>query len=133
MTRFWITLDQGIELVLEALRDSVGGEMFVPKIPSMRILDIIRALSDTCSCKVIGIRPGEKINETLIHEDEGRNTIDRGDHFIILPQFEFEIKNFEKYRNAPRVPEGFVYKSNDNDRWLSSEELKKMIKTIEIE
>lgn len=133
MTRFWITLEQGVELVYLVLRESAGGEIFVPKIPSMKIIDLVKVFSKEGRYRIIGIRPGEKIHETLIHEDEGRNTKDMGDYFIILPQFEFEFRNHDRYRNAKNVPDGFVYRSNTNDRWLTVEDLKRMIDTLEIE
>jgi UDP-N-acetylglucosamine 4,6-dehydratase len=133
MTRFWITLEQGVNLVYAALCNSAGGEIFVPKISSMRIVDLVRAVSLNGSYKVIGIRPGEKVHETLIHEDEGRNTVDMGDHFVVLPQFESEIRNHTQYREAPKVPDGFIYRSNTNDTWLSVEELKEMIKNLDVE
>jgi UDP-N-acetylglucosamine 4,6-dehydratase len=134
MTRFWLTIDHGVNLVYRALCESVGGEIFVPKLPSMRIIDLVKAISTNgVSYKVIGIRPGEKIHETLIHEDEGRNTVDMGDYYVILPPFKFETRDHEYYKNAPRVPEGFIYRSNMNDRWLSVEELREMINKIEIE
>jgi UDP-N-acetylglucosamine 4,6-dehydratase len=133
MTRFWITLEQGVNLVYTALCNSAGGEIFVPKICSMRIVDLVRAISVNGSYKVVGIRPGEKIHETLIHEDEGRNTVDMGDHFVILPQFEFEVRNRGHYKGASKVSEGFIFRSNTNDRWVSVEELREMIKKLEVE
>ena len=89
MTRFWITLEQGVNIVYKALVTSVGGEIFIPKMPSMKIVDLVKSISDKCTYRIIGVRPGEKIYETLIHEEEGRNTIDMGEYFVILPQFEF--------------------------------------------
>ncbi|MDD5529872.1 MAG: UDP-N-acetylglucosamine 4,6-dehydratase (inverting) [bacterium] len=133
MTRFWITLEQGVDWVIDILKDSKGGEIFVPKIPSMRIVDLVKAISGNNLYKIIGIRPGEKIHETLINEDEGRSTIDMGKYFIILFQFEFEIESRLYYKGIPKVPENFIYRSNINDKWLSAGELKKMMKRIEVE
>jgi UDP-N-acetylglucosamine 4,6-dehydratase/5-epimerase len=130
MTRFWITLEQSVDLVFEALNNSMGGGIFIPKIPSMRVTTLAEAISGKKAYKIIGIRPGEKIHETLINEDEGRNTVDMGNHFIILPQFEFEIKGHKYCKKTSKIPENFVYKSDTNDEWLSVEELRKMIKYI---
>jgi len=134
MTRFWITLEQGVELVLKAIKISVGGEVFVPKIPSMRIVDLAKAICPECELKIIGIRPGEKIHETLISEEEGRKTkILDNKTFVILPQFEWTQRLSEAYGRLPSVPEGFVYRSDRNDWWLSVEELKNMIKEVQVE
>jgi len=133
MTRFWITLEEGVNFVYKALMDSTGGEIFIPKIPSMRITDLIKAISPNYSYKIIGVRKGEKIHETLISLDESQNTIDMGNYFVILPQFEFETKNHQHYINAKKVPEEFIYKSDTNDKWLTIEELKKIIKDMKIE
>jgi UDP-N-acetylglucosamine 4,6-dehydratase len=134
MTRFWITLEQGVELVLTALEESVGGEIFVPKIPSMKIVDLAKAMCPDCTFKTIGIRPGEKIHESLVSEDEGRTTVNlkKGDKeiFIVLPQYGFETKSRDKYKSLPKMPEGFAYKSNTNDRWLTVEELRELIKDV---
>jgi len=134
MTRFWITLEQGVNLVLEAIKMSIGGEVFVPKIPSMKIVDLAKAICPECKFKIIGIRPGEKIHETLISEEEGRKTkVINSKIFVILPQFEWKTALFEKYKDLPSVPEGFVYRSDKNDWWLTVDELKEMIKEIQIE
>jgi UDP-N-acetylglucosamine 4,6-dehydratase len=137
MTRFWITLAQGVDFVLTALEESVGGEIFVPKIPSMKIVDLARAMCRDCRFKIIGIRPGEKIHESLISEDEGRTTAilkkDGSEIFVILPQYAFETKGMDKYRALPRVPEGFAYKSNTNDCWLTVEELKELLNDVQPE
>ena len=132
MTRFWITIEQGVELVLTALEEAVGGEVFVPRIPSMRITDLAKAINPNCEFKIIGIRPGEKIHEVLISEDEGRNVVkmrkDGKEIFIILPQFFPKRVLYEKYRDFEKLPEGFSYRSNTNDWWLTREELYEMIK-----
>lgn len=134
MTRFWITLEQGVNLVLEAIKMSIGGEVFVPKIPSMKIVDLVKAICPECRFKIIGIRPGEKIHETLISEEEGRKTkIINSKIFVILPQFEWKTALFEKYKDLPSVPEGFVYRSDKNDWWLTVDELKEMIKGVQVE
>jgi len=131
MTRFWITLEKGVELVLRALEESAGGEIFVPKIPSMKIVDLAKALEPDCKIKLIGIRPGEKINEVMISEDEARNTKIYNGIYIILPQF-FESRDVHnKYKKYSHVPKGFLYRSDKNDIWLTVDELKDMIKSIE--
>lgn len=134
MTRFWITLEQGVDLVLKAIEIAVGGEVFVPRIPSMRIIDLAKAIKPDCKFKIIGIRPGEKIHESLISEEEGRKTkILNEEIFIILPQFEWKENLYDKYKELPSVPEGFVYRSDKNDWWLSVDELREMIKYVEYE
>lgn len=127
MTRFWITLEQGVQLVYRALQSSVGGEIFIPKIPSMRIVDLVKAISDECTYRLVGIRPGEKLHESLINRDEGRSTIDRGDCYVILPQFLFETKDISHYQKAQAVPDGFFYTSDRNETWLTVEQLRTMI------
>jgi len=89
MTRFWITLDQGVEFVLKCLEKMVGGELFVPKIPSMRILDLAKAIGPHCKVEAIGIRAGEKIHEVMITRDDARRTLDMGEFYIIQPDFMF--------------------------------------------
>ena len=132
MTRFWITLEQSVELVIKALKESVGGEVFVPKISSMKIVDLAKAIEPKCRFKIIGIRPGEKIHETLISEDEARKVKVFDGIYVILPQF-FESKEVhKKYERYPSVPNGFVYQSDKNDKWLTVQELKEIIKEIEV-
>ncbi|MFN3870844.1 MAG: UDP-N-acetylglucosamine 4,6-dehydratase (inverting) [Aquificaceae bacterium] len=128
MTRFWITLEEGVRLVLFALEEAVGGEVFVPKIPSVKVLDLAQALCPQCKTRTIGIRPGEKLHETLISADEARDVRlvkhqDR-EYFVILPQFTFESKTWRKWQAYPRMPEGFCYTSDKNHWWLQEEELK---------
>jgi len=123
MTRFWITLQQGVELVSRAAHEAVGGEVFVPKIPSMRILDLVSAVAPDCEYEVIGIRAGEKLHESLISKDEGRNTVDMDDHYVILPLSANGSKKYHKYSKYPKMPEGFSYRSDTNDHWLSEKDL----------
>lgn len=127
MTRFWITLEQGVELVLKALKESVGGEIFVPKIPSMKVVDLAKAMEPGCKIKIIGIRPGEKINEVLISEEEMRNTKDYDGTYVVLPQFVETKEVHKKYSKYPSPPEGFVYRSDKNDKWITKEELRDII------
>ena len=134
MTRFWITLDQSVELVFNALEHSVGGEVFVPKIPSMKITDLVKAMDPTAKIKYIGIRPGEKLNETLVSEDEGRNCLyfpmNNKDYYVILPQFEAKEKLKEKYKDCKRLDSRFCYRSDNNDEWLNDKDLLEYLKTI---
>jgi len=124
MTRFWITLAQSVDLVIKALEHSVGGEVFVPKIPSMKITDLAKAIEPDCEFEIIGIRPGEKIHETLVSEDEARVTKEFDGAYVILSQFFASNVIHEKYREFPQAPEGFIYRSDSNAHWLSEEELK---------
>lgn len=126
MTRFWLTLDQGVQLVLKALDMAEGGEIFVPKIPSMKIVDLARAIIPGCTFRKIGIRPGEKLHETLISEDEARNTRIVNGTYVILPQF--GNSSYEKfYESHHGVPNGFVYRSDKNDKWVTNEKLSLMM------
>jgi len=132
MTRFWITLEQGVELVIKVLKESEGGEIFVPKIPSMKITDLASAIDPNFKFRTIGIRPGEKVHETLISEDEVRATKIFDGIFVILPQF-FDKKVHKKYENYPYVAEDFAYRSDTNDDWVTTENLEQMINQKETE
>lgn len=124
MTRFWITLEQGVDFVISCLEEMNGGEIFVPKIPSMKITDLAKALAPECRIKVIGIRPGEKLHEILVLADDARYTEERKDRFITCPEVVFG-KRQRLLKNT--LPEDFQgYRSDNNDRWLSVDELKKM-------
>lgn len=127
MTRFWIGLGQGIDLVLRALEEAEGGELFVPRIPSMRITDLAKAVDPQCSFKILGIRPGEKLHETLVSEDEARSTKHVGDFYVILPQFVISSALESKYAQHKCVKEDFVYRSDTNDLWLDVGSLRAMI------
>ena len=128
MTRFWITLDQGTALVAQAVEESVGGEVFVPKIPSMKILDLIQAISKDAECEVVGIRPGEKLHESLVSEDDGRNTIDTMDKYVILPPYANGGNKYHRYTKFPRMSDGFSYRSDNNIKWLTVGEIEQFIK-----
>jgi UDP-N-acetylglucosamine 4,6-dehydratase len=115
MTRFWITLDQAVNFVAASTTEMTGGEIFVPKLPSMRLTDLVDALAPEARIEVVGIRPGEKLHEEMISENEARRTLDRGDHFCIEP----DIVWAGEHRFAGRaLPEGFRYASDINDTWL---------------
>jgi len=120
MTRFWITLTEGVEFVLSSLTLMRGGEIFVPKIPSMKVVDLAAALAPDLPTKVVGIRPGEKLHEIMISTDDARQTVDLGDRYAIEPAFvEYSRKAFE----GPRPAEDFCYASDTNDEWLSGKAL----------
>ena len=125
MTRFWLTLDQAVALVVNSLRYMHGGEVFVPKIPSMKIMDLAKTVAPGCEIQIIGIRPGEKLHEVLITQEEGRNTVAYEGVYVIMPALSWWKR--ENYENAQKLPEGFVYTSNKNDEWLTNEELKQMV------
>ncbi len=124
MTRFWITLDQAVRFVHSSIEMMQGGEIFIPKIPSMKITDLAKAMFPEAKTKIIGIRPAEKLHEAMITEDESRNVLDLADRFVIKPEFTWWSS--QAYPSAQTVPEGFRYSSNVNDRWLSTEELNEL-------
>jgi len=128
MTRFWITLEQGVRFVIKCIEIMHGGEIFVPKIPSMNILDLAKAIAPDCEVEYIGIRPGEKLHEVLISEDEARHTVELDDMYIIQPLHPWW--RVENWAAAKPLPEGFRYTSDTNTRWLSVEELRRMIECL---
>jgi UDP-N-acetylglucosamine 4,6-dehydratase len=133
MTRFWITLEEGVCLVLRVLEEAEGGEIFVPKIRSMRIVDLAKVIEPNCTFRFTGIRPGEKLHESLISHDEARNVKEFDGIYVILPQFFESHKVCKKYDKYPSVPEGFVFRSDVNDTRLSQDEIREMLKEMEIE
>jgi len=127
MTRFWITLEQAANFVLKCLDIMCGNELFIPKIPSMRVIDLIKVICPECKIKKIGIRPGEKINEMLISNDEARYCYEFDDYYI-LKQPTLYLSNEElPEKNGKLVDENFEYKSNTNKMWLTEEEIKKIV------
>lgn len=130
MTRFWITLEQGVEFVLESLERIVGGELFVPKIPSMNIMDLAEAIAPGCKTKITGIRAGEKLHEVMIPSDDARQTVEFKDYYIIKPHFNFFDRRFDKKNGGKPVPEDFEYNSKTNTRWLSIDQMRNMIKDL---
>lgn len=127
MTRFWITLEEGVELVFKALEETVGGEVFVPRIPSMRVVDLAKAIEPQCTFKIVGIRPGEKIHESLISEDESRKVKIFKDMYVLLPQFFKGGSVYKKYHECQAVQEGFVYRSDKNDQWVTQKALQLLL------
>jgi FlaA1/EpsC-like NDP-sugar epimerase len=126
MTRFWITLAQGVAFVTSCAETMRGGEVFVPKIPSMNIMDLAAAIAPGCQVEPIGIRPGEKLHEVLISEDESRCTRDAGDRFVMLqPYHPVWVEQPDDV--AKPVEPGFRYSSDNNPEWLGVEDLKRLI------
>lgn len=124
MTRFWITLDQGVAFVIKAIEDMQGGEVFVPKIPSMRLTDLADAIAPGCKKKIVGIRPGEKIHEVLLSEDEARHTKEEKNRFVIQPESHIWS---EEVPAPSQLPSGFRYASDTNKEWLTVAQLQSMI------
>lgn len=124
MTRFMITLEQGVELVWHAFEDMSGGEIYVKKIPSMNINDIAKAVAPNCETKIIGIRPGEKIHEQMIGIEDAPYTFEYANHFKILPAIHDWSKDLSRIKDGKIVAENFVYSSDNNTEWMSSEELR---------
>jgi UDP-N-acetylglucosamine 4,6-dehydratase/5-epimerase len=128
MTRFNISLEEGVEMVLFALEKAWGGEIFVPKIPSYRILDVAEAVCANCEKKIVGIRPGEKIHEEMITDADSFFTYDLGTYYTILPPVpSFNLSDYVKTFNAKKVEEGFIYNSGTNSDWLDVSALRQLI------
>lgn len=129
MTRFNISLQGGVDMVLHAIETAWGGEIFVPKIPSYKITDVAAAIAPECKIEVIGIRPGEKLHEEMITSSDSFSTFDLGKYYAILPQVpHFNTADFVKHFNAKPVEKGFQYNSNENKEWVGVEELRALIK-----
>ena len=129
MTRFNISLNEGVEMVLHALETAWGGELFVPKIPSYRITDVAKAIAPDCRHEVVGIRPGEKVHEEMITSSDSFTTYDLGKYYVILPQNRnWDLEEFIQTFKAVKVPVGFNYNSGSNSEWLSVSDLRKLIK-----
>jgi UDP-N-acetylglucosamine 4,6-dehydratase len=125
MTRFWITLEQGVQLVIKAAERMHGGEVFIPKIPSMNVMDLAGAVAAGCKIETIGIRPGEKLHEVLISEDEARCTVELEDLFVIKPTHPFWAER--RWNKGKPLPEGFRYGSDNNTQWLKEKDLQKLV------
>lgn len=125
MTRFWITLEQGAKFVIRCIGQMHGGEIFVPKIPSMNIMDLARAVAPDCKAEYIGVRPGEKLHEVLVSEDEARHTVELDDAYVILPVHPWW--RLENLAGSKALPDGFSYTSDTNAHWLSVEELRGLV------
>jgi len=125
MTRFWLTLEHGVRFVIGAIEQTHGGEIFVPKIPSMRLVDLAEAVAPGCRVECIGIRPGEKLHEVLLSEDEARNAVEVEEMYIIQPSHPW-WKN-GNWVHGRELPEGFRYTSDNNEQWLTNEQLQELI------
>lgn len=125
MTRFWLTLDQGVQFVIRCIEQMHGGEIFVPRIPSMRIMDLAVVVAPESDIKYTGIRPGEKVHEVLINEDEARHAAEFDDMFVIKPLFPWW--GDDNWNDGKPLPEGFCYTSDTNTRWLSAGELHEIV------
>lgn len=128
MTRFWITLDQGVQFVLDNLERMQGGEIFVPKIPSMSIMDLAKAIAPECEINIVGIRPGEKLHEAMIMEDDARHTLEFSEYYVIQPETNWWPK--ENRVGSKPLDENFRYVSNENPHWLTVEELRHLVKEM---
>jgi UDP-N-acetylglucosamine 4,6-dehydratase len=130
MTRFWITLEQGVSFVLSSLAMMKGSEIFVPKIPSTRTAELASAVAPHLPHRMVGIRPGEKLHEVMVPEDDARTTVELEDRYVIQPTFPWF--STEAYKDAKPCPNGFRYGSDTNDRWLSRPELVEMVRTLNL-
>lgn len=125
MTRFWIKLEHGVDFVIKCINEMEGGEVFVPKISSMKLMDIADAIAPEAQKKIIGIRPGEKIHEILLTKEEARHSSEFDDHFIIKPEYPFWTR--KQLKKGKKLPVGFKYTSENNDKWFTKEEMMKII------
>lgn len=128
MTRFWITLDQGVQFVLDSLERMHGGELFVPKIPSMKITDLAEAIAPECEIEVVGIRPGEKLHEAMITEDDARRTLEYDTYYVIQPEFPWWTEKYAE--GGKQIHDTFSYTSDKNTEWLTVEELRKLVEEM---
>ncbi len=129
MTRFMISLEQGVELVWHAFDDMVGGEIYVKKIPSMKVTDLARVVAPDCKQEVVGIRPGEKLHEQMIGAEDAYYTYEYPKHYKILPAINNWDKDTKRIKDGNKVPEGFIYASDNNSEWMTDAELKAWIDT----
>jgi len=123
MTRFWITLEQGVRFAIRCIEQMQGGEVFVPKIPSMRVMDVVEAVSPGCEVGFVGIQPGEKLHEVLLSRGESRYALELEDMFVILPLY----SRGTNWSSGKPLPDGFRFASDENEHWLTIEELRQMI------
>lgn len=129
MTRFWLKLESAVEMVVDALENMQGGELYVKKIPSMLMPDLAKAMAPDLKIKEVGIRPGEKVHEQMITKEDARNTLEFEDYYIILPEIDLE-NIVHKYPNGKSVDNNFEYHSGNNTKWLTVEDMKKLISEI---
>jgi len=127
MTRFMISLEQGVDLVWHAFEDMIGGEIYVKKIPSMKVIDIARSIAPKSKHEFIGVRPGEKLHEEMISADDANSTYEYASYFKILPQIYDWSQDNSRIKNGKKVPEGFQYRSDKNQEWMTNLELQEWI------
>ena len=132
MTRFWISLEQGVELVIKALAEANGGETFISKIPSFKITDLAQAMMPGCEMPEVGIREGEKLHEIMVTVEDSMTTYEYDKHFIVYPQMVWNDRQ-QPIPGGKKVEEGFSYSSGNNTEWLSVDEIKELLKTIDLE
>lgn len=132
MTRFWLTLDQGVKFVIRCIEQMQGGEVFVPKIPSMKVVDIARVIAPDADIEEIGIRPGEKLHEVLIHEDEARATVELEEMYVVQPSEALWFGHGWQDIGQP-LPDGFRYSSDSNEEWLTLDQIREIVAPIEAE
>ncbi len=131
MTRFWITLPAAVEFVVRCFYLMQGGEIFVPKIPSMRIVDLAKAIAPGCETEEVGIRPGEKLHEIMIPEDDARRCLEYDDYYVVQPTFTWWSSELQRLNGGRPLPDGFAYSSDQNGTWLSVAELRERLAEIE--
>jgi UDP-N-acetylglucosamine 4,6-dehydratase len=131
MTRFWITLDQGVRFVARCIEQMHGGEVFVPKLPSMRMMDLAAAVAPEALVRLIGIRPGEKLHETLLSDDEARHTPEFPDMYRVQPPF--PSRDPARYQRTTPLPDGFSYTSDGNTDWLTDDEIRAAVAEVQSE
>ncbi len=131
MTRFWLPLEQGVHFVISCIEQMQGGEVFIPKIPSMKLVDLAKAIAPDAELQIVGIRPGEKLHEVLISEDEARSALERDEMFVVKPSSTLWQRGLQ-YEGRP-VPEGFHYSSDNNPEWLTVDQIKEMIAPFEVD
>lgn len=132
MTRFWISLTQGVELVIKALEEATGGETFISKIPSFKITDLAQAMLPGCEMPEVGIREGEKLHEIMVTVEDSMTTYEFDKHYIVYPQMVWNNKQ-KPNPNGKKVEQGFSYSSDNNTEWLSVDEIKELLKTVDLE
>lgn len=132
MTRFWISLTEGVELVIKALAEAKGGETFISRIPSFKVTDLAEAMLPGCKKKEIGIRPGEKLHEIMITPEDSFNTYEYDKHFIVYPQVVWNDRQVPDL-SGTKVTEGFSYSSGNNTEWLTVEDIRELLKNVELE
>lgn len=131
MTRFWITLEQGVDFVIQFMERMSGGELFVPKIPSMKIVDLVEAIAPGVKTEIVGVRPGEKLHEVMISSDDAINVLEYGDYYVIQPAHPWwDDVQYVNLTGGGRVADDFRYSSDTNTQWLAVEELREIVEQM---